>query len=143
MTLPTEAVAAPLLQLVQRAEQLMQRIEAILPQPLQSPADWNTAIAWRYRKRANGCGLLEPVRHVGAMQLSDLQNIDVQKDKIARNTEQFVTGRTANNVLLTGARGTGKSSLIRADRKSTRLNSSHSQISYAVFCLKQKLKTGA
>ncbi len=114
MTLPTEAVAAPLLQLVQRAEQLMQRIEAILPQPLQSPADWNTAIAWRYRKRANGCGLLEPVRHVGAMQLSDLQNIDVQKDKIARNTEQFVTGRTANNVLLTGARGTGKSSLIRA-----------------------------
>ena len=49
MTLPTEAVAAPLLQLVQRAEQLMQRIEAILPQPLQSPADWNTAIAWRYR----------------------------------------------------------------------------------------------
>ena len=55
-----------------------------------------------------------PVRHVGAMQLSDLQNIDVQKDKIARNTEQFVQGRTANNVLLTGARGTGKSSLIRA-----------------------------
>src|SRR5256885_558153 len=117
MTLPTEAVAAPLLQLVQRAEQLMQRIEAILPQPLQSPADWNTAIAWRYRKRANGCGLLEPVRHVGAMQLSDLQNIDVQKDKIARNTEQFVTGRTANNVLLTGARGTGKSSLIRSEER--------------------------
>ncbi|MEF9948817.1 MAG: ATP-binding protein, partial [Comamonas sp.] len=79
-----------------------------------SPADWNAAIAWRYRKRANGCGVLEPVRHVGAMQLSDLQNIDVQKEKIARNTEQFVSGRTANNVLLTGARGTGKSSLIRA-----------------------------
>lgn len=107
-------VMNPLERLVERAEQLMQRIEAILPQPLQSPADWNAAIAWRYRKRANGCGVLEPVRHVGAMQLSDLQNIDGQKDKIARNTEQFVTGRTANNVLLTGARGTGKSSLIRA-----------------------------
>jgi predicted AAA+ superfamily ATPase len=53
-------------------------------------ADWDAAIAWRYRKRANGCGVLEPVRHVGAMQLSDLQNIDVQKEKIARNTEQFV-----------------------------------------------------
>lgn len=107
-------VMNPLERLVERAEQLMQRIEAILPQPLQSPADWNAAIAWRYRKRANGCGVLEPVRHVGAMQLADLQNIDGQKDKIARNTEQFVTGRTANNVLLTGARGTGKSSLIRA-----------------------------
>ena len=107
-------VMNPLERLVERAEQLMQRIESVLPQPLQSPADWNEAIAWRYRKRANGCGVLEPVRHVGAMQLSDLQNIDVQKEKIARNTEQFVSGRTANNVLLTGARGTGKSSLIRA-----------------------------
>ena len=86
----------------------------VSPQPLQAPADWKDAIAWRYRKRANGCGALEPVRHVGAMALSDLQNVDVQKEKIARNTEQFVQGRTANNVLLTGARGTGKSSLIRA-----------------------------
>ena len=107
-------VMNPLERLVERAEQLMQRIESVLPQPLQAPADWSDAIAWRYRKRANGCGVLEPVRHVGAMQLSDLQNIDVQKEKIARNTEQFVGGRTANNVLLTGARGTGKSSLIRA-----------------------------
>ena len=107
-------VMNPLERLVERAEQLMQRTESVLPQPLQAPADWNDAIAWRYRKRANGCGVLEPVRHVGAMQLSDLQNIDVQKEKIARNTEQFVSGRTANNVLLTGARGTGKSSLIRA-----------------------------
>ncbi|MEG0676422.1 MAG: ATP-binding protein [Comamonas sp.] len=107
-------VMNPLERLVERAEQLMQRIEAVLPQPLQSPADWNAAIAWRYRKRANGCGVLEPVRHVGEMNLSDLQNIEVQKEKIARNTEQFVQGRAANNVLLTGARGTGKSSLIRA-----------------------------
>ena len=108
------STSSPLERLVARAEQLMQRIEAVLPQPLQAPADWGAAIAWRYRKRANGCGVLEPVRHVGAMQLSDLQNIDAQKEKIARNTEQFVQGRTANNVLLTGARGTGKSSLIRA-----------------------------
>ncbi|MEG0223717.1 MAG: ATP-binding protein [Comamonas sp.] len=112
MTLPADT--NPLERLVARAEQLMQRIEAVLPQPLQSPQDWSEAIAWRYRKRANGCGLLEPVRHIGAMELSDLQNIDGQKEKIARNTEQFVQGRTANNVLLTGARGTGKSSLIRA-----------------------------
>ena len=99
--------------LIAQAERLLTRLEAVVPQPLAAP-DWQAAIAWRYRKRANGCGVLEPVRHVGAMRLSDLQNIDVQKEKIARNTEQFVSGRTANNVLLTGARGTGKSSLIRA-----------------------------
>jgi predicted AAA+ superfamily ATPase len=51
---------------------------------------------------------------VGRMQLSDLKEIDGQKDKIQRNTLQFVEGKPANNVLLTGARGTGKSSLIRA-----------------------------
>ena len=114
MTESSHSPFSPLERLVQRAEQLMQRIESVLPQALQAPADWSDAIAWRYRKRANGCGVLEPVRHVGAMSLSDLQNIDGQKEKIARNTEQFVRGSTANNVLLTGARGTGKSSLIRA-----------------------------
>jgi len=103
-----------LLQLVQRAEQLMQRIEAALPAPVRPPADWNAAVAWRYRKRSNGAALLEAVRHIGAMQLQDLQNIDAQKERIVRNTAQFVAGRGANNVLLTGARGTGKSSLIRA-----------------------------
>lgn len=102
-----------LLHLVARAEQLITRIEAALPQPL-SPPDWTASIAWRYRKRSSGHGTLEPVRHVGAMNLSDLKEIDGQKDKIARNTVQFVEGRPANNVLLTGARGTGKSSLIRA-----------------------------
>lgn len=99
--------------LLERAEQLMARIESVLPQPMQSP-DWATAVAWRYRKRSSGHGALEPVRHVGAMRLSDLQEIDGQKEKIQRNTLQFVQGLPANNVLLTGARGTGKSSLIRA-----------------------------
>jgi hypothetical protein len=58
--------------------------------------------------------VLEPVRHVAAMALDDLKEIDDQKVKLQRNTEQFVHGRSANNVLLTGARGTGKSSLIKA-----------------------------
>ena len=58
--------------------------------------------------------MLEPLRHVAPLQLSDLQEIDGQKEKIQRNTEQFVRGALANNVLLTGARGTGKSSLIKA-----------------------------
>jgi len=100
--------------LLERAEHLIARIESILPQPLAAPADWSASIAWRYRRRSSGHGTLEPVRHVAAMSLDALKEIDVQKDKIERNTRQFVEGKPANNVLLTGARGTGKSSLIRA-----------------------------
>ena len=99
--------------LIGRAEQLMGRIESVLPQPLSQP-DWGIAMAWRYRKRSSGHGTLEPVRHVGAIRLGDLQEIEGQKEKIRRNTLQFVDGKPANNVLLTGARGTGKSSLIKA-----------------------------
>ena len=100
--------------LIERAEQLIDRIESVLPQPLGAPPDWNVAIAWRYRRRSSGHGRLEPVRHVATMALSDLKEIDGQKEKIERNTRQFIEGRPANNVLLTGARGTGKSSLVRA-----------------------------
>ncbi|MEO7242906.1 MAG: ATP-binding protein [Variovorax sp.] len=100
--------------LIERAEQLLARIESILPQPLSAPADWHASIAWRYRRRSSGHGMLEPVRHLAPMSLDALREIDVQKERIERNTRQFVEGRPANNVLLTGARGTGKSSLIRA-----------------------------
>jgi predicted AAA+ superfamily ATPase len=99
--------------LLARAEQLIDRIEAVLPQALSAP-DWSASVAYRYRKRSSGHGVLEPVRHVGAMRLSDLKEIEPQKEKIRRNTEHFVSGQPANNVLLTGARGTGKSSLIKA-----------------------------
>ncbi len=99
--------------LLVRAEQLICRIEAVLPQTLSSP-DWNASIAYRYRVRSSGHGSLEPVRHLARMRLDDLREIDVQKAKIQRNTLQFVMGNPANNVLLTGARGTGKSSLIKA-----------------------------
>jgi hypothetical protein len=103
----------PFEQLILRAEQLIDRLEAVLPRALSAP-DWTAAVAWRYRKRSSGHGVLEPVRHLGPMRLADLKEIDPQKEKIERNTRQFVEGRPANNVLLTGARGTGKSSLIRA-----------------------------
>ena len=96
-----------------RAETLMARIESVLPQALHAP-DWRASIAFRYRKRSNGHGVLEPVKHVASLSLDDLKEIDVQKEKIQRNTLQFVQGLPANNVLLTGARGTGKSSLIKA-----------------------------
>jgi predicted AAA+ superfamily ATPase len=100
-------------QLLERAGHLLARIEAILPQPPSAP-DWAAATAWRYRKRSSGHGVLEPVRHVAAIRLDDLKEIDAQKEKIQRNTLQFVQGHPANNVLLTGARGTGKSSLVKA-----------------------------
>lgn len=100
-------------QLMERAVALIERIEAVLPQPLTAP-DWNASVAWRYRKRSSGHGTLEPVRHVASIALDDLQEIEGQKEKIQRNTLQFVQGKPANNVLLTGARGTGKSSLIKA-----------------------------
>lgn len=99
--------------LMARVESLVTRIESVLPQPL-GPPDWNASLAFRYRKRSSGHGSLEPVRHIGSMRLSDLKEIDDQKEKIQRNTEQFVSGKPANNVLLTGSRGTGKSSLIKA-----------------------------
>ena len=99
--------------LIVRAEALISRIESVLPQPLTAP-DWSASIAFRYRKRSSGHGSLEPVKHIGHMALDDLKEIDDQKEKIQRNTEQFVNGKPANNVLLTGARGTGKSSLIKA-----------------------------
>ncbi len=98
---------------LQRAELFMERVEASLPHGLSEP-DWTESIAFRYRRRSSGQGVISAVHHVGAMDLADLIDIDVQKEKIQRNTAQFVRGATANNVLLTGARGTGKSSLIRA-----------------------------
>jgi predicted AAA+ superfamily ATPase len=71
------------------------------------------AFAFRWRKR-NGAGFLAPVRNAGAITLDDLHHVAAQKGQIEQNTRQFVHGKPANNVLLTGARGTGKSSLIKA-----------------------------
>jgi predicted AAA+ superfamily ATPase len=110
---PETQIQVQLERLITRAEQLMQRVEMLLPQPQAQP-DWSASIAFRYRKRSSGHGVIEPVRQVAAMDLHQLKEIEPQKEKILRNTEQFVSGRPANNVLLTGARGTGKSSLIRA-----------------------------
>jgi len=102
----------PLLKLMQRAEALLARLEALLPHALEVP-DWAAAIAFRYRKRA-GSGRIEPVRHIAPIRLDALVEVEPQKQRLLRNTEQFMAGRGANNVLLTGARGTGKSSLIKA-----------------------------
>jgi predicted AAA+ superfamily ATPase len=98
--------------LITRAEALLLRLETVLPQALSAP-DWTASVAFRYRKRGAG-GRIEPVRHVASIRLAELVEVEPQKQRLLRNTEQFVAGHGANNVLLTGARGTGKSSLIKA-----------------------------
>ena len=98
--------------LITRAEALLARLETVLPQPLSAP-DWTASVAFRYRRRGAG-GRIEPVRHVASIRLDALVEVEPQKQRLLRNTEQFVAGHGANNVLLTGARGTGKSSLIKA-----------------------------
>jgi uncharacterized protein len=103
---------ADLTALIDRADALLARLERLLPHPLGAP-DWAAAHAFRYRKRG-GSGVLEPVRHPATIRLAELREVEPQKQRLVRNTAQFVAGRSANNVLLTGARGTGKSSLIKA-----------------------------
>lgn len=99
-------------QFLTRAEALLGRLEAILPPP-PAAVDWAAAFAFRWRKR-QGRGYLQPVAARSTISLDDLRNIDRQKALIEQNTRQFVNGKPANNVLLTGTRGTGKSSLIKA-----------------------------
>ena len=102
-----------LAQFLQRAERFMERVEASLDQSIRQP-DWSASVAMRYRRKRTGQGVLVPVQHIADIRFSDLKEVDIQKERLLRNTQQFVQGRGANNVLLTGARGTGKSSLIRA-----------------------------
>jgi uncharacterized protein len=95
---------------------ILRRLEQILPPP-PPPTDWKASIAFRWRRgpggRSGGQGWLQPVRHVHRMKLSDLQGIAAQIAKVEQNTRQFMEGKPANNVLLTGARGTGKSSIVK------------------------------
>ena len=91
---------------------ILRRLEQVLPPPA-PPTDWKASIAFRWRRGGRGEGWLQPVRHVHRMKLSDLQGIGPQIAKVEQNTRQFMEGRPANNVLLTGARGTGKSSIIK------------------------------
>ncbi len=95
-------------------EKLLHKIEQLLP-PSPPPTDWGASIAFRWRKSAglHARGWLQPVRHVHRMRLSDLQGIGAQIGKVEQNTRQFLDGHPANNVLLTGARGTGKSSIVK------------------------------
>jgi predicted AAA+ superfamily ATPase len=104
-------MAQDLESLITRAEGLLARLEGLLPAPLPEP-DWS-AHAYRWR-RQQGRGYLQAVHHPHHIHLADLQDIDAQKQQLVANTRQFLRGLPCNNVLLTGARGTGKSSLFKA-----------------------------
>ncbi len=102
---------AKLANLIERAERVLAQLEAWLP-PAPPETDW-TAHAYRWRRRG-ARGWLDPVRKPARIDTDDLRHIDRQKQVIDRNTRQFLAGKPANNVLMTGARGTGKSSLVKA-----------------------------
>ncbi len=101
----------PLDRLLARVEAVLGRFEATLP-PAPPLPDWD-AIAFRWRKNQSR-SWLQAIRHPHPIRLADLNNIDDQKERITANTRQFVAGQPANNVLLTGSRGSGKSSLVKA-----------------------------
>ena len=98
--------------ILERLDDLIERLDRFMPHADAAP-DWKAGTAFRWRKGARG-GYLEAVRHPHTIRFSDLKDIDEQKRRLRENTAQFVAGRPANNVLLTGARGTGKSSLVKA-----------------------------
>jgi predicted AAA+ superfamily ATPase len=95
-------------------ERLLEQLTQLLP-PVPPAADWRASIAFRWRKTQglNARGWLQPVRHVHRLRLADLQGIGPQIARVEQNTRQFLDGNPANNVLLTGARGTGKSSIVK------------------------------
>ncbi len=102
-------------QFLARAESVLARIEELLPPSTTAETiDWNSPTsAFRWRKK-NGRGTLVPIAHISPISLVDLFYVERQKALLEQNTRQFLQGKPANNVLLTGARGTGKSSLVRA-----------------------------
>ena len=98
--------------LLNRAEAVLTRLEQCLPAPEVAP-EWRASVAFRWRRKGDHARL-EPIHQVHRIDLRDLHGIDEQKRLVEQNTRQFVDGLPANNVLLTGARGTGKSSLVKA-----------------------------
>lgn len=97
---------------LQRAEEVLQRLEPLLPSQ-RVDVDWNSTVAARWFREGRG-GYLQPLQVSLDLSLRDLVGVDTQRDQLARNTQQFVSGLPANHVLLWGSRGTGKSSLVRA-----------------------------
>ena len=100
----------------EKLEQLLNHLETFLPKPL-TESEWKSSTAFRWRRRDSifgSIGFMQPVKHVADITFDDLKNIDRQRDAIRDNTKNFIQKKPANNILLTGARGTGKSTLVKA-----------------------------
>ncbi|OSI06756.1 Predicted ATPase (AAA+ superfamily) [Neisseria animaloris] len=93
------------------AASVLRRLDALLPPEAAEP-DWK-ALAYRWQSIGRR-GVLESLPQPHTFPLNRLAAVDMQTARLVRNTEQFLEGRPANNVLMTGARGTGKSSLVKA-----------------------------
>ena len=104
--------------LINRTHKLFDRIEALLPNTSKTHGLTTEAIAHRWQssdqRMGQGAGQFLPVKQHHQLQLNDLIGIENQKQVLALNTQQFVHGYPCNNALLWGARGTGKSSLVKA-----------------------------
>lgn len=103
---------SPLNSFLQRADAVLQRLEPLLPAE-RVTLDWQAVIAARWQREGRA-GYLQPLRVSLDLSLADLVGVDTQREQLSRNTQQFVAGLPANHALLWGARGTGKSSLVRA-----------------------------
>jgi predicted AAA+ superfamily ATPase len=105
-------VDSRLLDFLQRADSLLTRLEPLLPPP-RPPIHWDQCLAARWQREGRG-GYLKGLQVGLDTRLDDLVGVDAQREQLTRNTRQFVQGAPANHALLWGARGTGKSSLVRA-----------------------------
>lgn len=102
---------ADLSDVLSKVDRLLDRLEHVVP-PLAPQTQWDAdAFYWVADSRG---GYLEAVENPHHIPLNALQNVDRQKQAILRNTAQYAAGKPANNILLTGSRGTGKSTLIKA-----------------------------
>lgn len=99
--------------LLNQAGRLLDRLEHLLPARPASEPDWDASSAFRWHRTAQG-GWLQPIPRPHAIQAAQLQRIEQQRQRLEDNTRQFVAGLPANNALLWGSRGTGKSSLVKA-----------------------------
>ena len=105
-------MSALLNEFLQRANQVLQQVEPLLPKPTE-PVDWYSVFAASWQRKGNS-SFFRPIQLGADIQLVDLLGIDRQRQQLLRNTQQFMRGFPANHALLWGARGTGKSSLVRA-----------------------------